>query len=267
VALETERWKWLQAIASERGPADPTTRHVLMTLSLHMNQRGEQAFPSQRLLARRTGLSERSVRTHLQLAREAGWILVYAKQPKGHGWRLHEYVAAVPENLEDLPDAIWETDPSFLREEPVSARDRGFEPEPPEGAAVRSARPGRPTAFESSERAASDAGRAANGAHGAANGDATCGTSFHNVGNQLPTNPSGNPSGNPSRSPSEEGALTRTARSKVDLKKVPQEAQSARAERIRKAIAGMPEANDEAIRCCVSGATLEDVRQARSARA
>jgi hypothetical protein len=274
VAVETKRWQWLQAIASKLGPADSTTRHVLMTLSLHMNQLGEQAFPSQRLLAERSGLSERSVRTHLQLATKAGWLLVYAKQPNGKGWRLHEYVAAVPEQIvASLPQSPYDEEPNFQRAEPVAARARGFSPISHEGAEVAAApQDGKGhRSVENADRrslkgegAANGAQRAANGAEGAATDDTSCGKSRPIVRNQLPTNLRSNSGSKSSGNSSYEGGLTPTAR--LESKSVLREEEpEQRLERLRKVIAGMPKADDESIRVCVQGASLEEVRQARRA--
>lgn len=121
-SVECERWRWLQAVASHIGPADPTTRLVLMTLSLHMDQTGDNAWPSQKTLARRSGLNERSVRKHLDRAWKDGWLKVYAKKPNGKGWRLHEYVAAVPADLEEHLEAHpWELDSTWRRAAPDSS--------------------------------------------------------------------------------------------------------------------------------------------------
>ncbi|MBK9181452.1 MAG: helix-turn-helix domain-containing protein [Acidimicrobiales bacterium] len=51
-----------------------TTRHVALTLSLHMSERGDSCWPSVRTLARETGLDERTVRGHLHVLLEGGWL-------------------------------------------------------------------------------------------------------------------------------------------------------------------------------------------------
>ena len=83
MALECDRWEWRDLFASEHGPPDPSTRLVLFVLSLHMNQNGENAFPAQQLIATRTGLSERSVRTHLDHAVRGGWLRISKKARRG----------------------------------------------------------------------------------------------------------------------------------------------------------------------------------------
>lgn len=249
---ECDRWKWLQMIASEQGPPDPTTRHVLITLSLHMNQQGERAWPSQKLLAQRTGLSERAVRTHLHLAERTGWVKVYAKRPAGtKGWRLNEYVACAPAAVE-LPTYPWEDDSTWQREEPPSAPSNGHA----EAGAARSG-------DVRNTRAANGAVRAEAGAERAAADDPSCGTSFHFVRKDVPTNPSGNPSVNPSWNPSHECALARTA----PVKRVSEKGDpEARRQRILKALA-TPEYSadsDEAI-ARFTQTTAEEVRRERAA--
>ena len=74
----------------------PTTRHVLLTLSLWMSEAGENAFPSTKTLEKATGLSERSVCTHLQKAEVLGWL---EKEVHGYGrrnWARHEYHPKTP---------------------------------------------------------------------------------------------------------------------------------------------------------------------------
>jgi len=89
-------WTWRHAIINSN--LDPTTRHVLLTLSCFMNEVGGSCFPSQSTLAEKTGLSERSVRAHLRLAVAAGWIDRNRHGFGGSKWRRHEYRAAWPES-------------------------------------------------------------------------------------------------------------------------------------------------------------------------
>lgn len=89
-------WRWL--IASDQGPDSPTTRHVLITLSLHMADDGSRAYPSERCLAEETGLSERAVGIHLQRAVDAGWI---TRKPRreGRDWAQYHYQAVIPSQM------------------------------------------------------------------------------------------------------------------------------------------------------------------------
>jgi hypothetical protein len=91
-------WTWRHAIIKSTLP--PTTRHVLLTLACHLNDLGEDCFPSTLMLAEETGLSERSVCTHLAVAAERGWFVVrkhgYGKQK----WARHEYLPRIPEGFE-----------------------------------------------------------------------------------------------------------------------------------------------------------------------
>lgn len=93
------RWRW--DIASPNGPAS-TTRHVLFTLSIHMNEDG-QAFPSIALLAIKTGLSDRAVRKHLKIAEKEGWITRKLWRDKGKDWAGYRYCATLPKR-QDAPE-------------------------------------------------------------------------------------------------------------------------------------------------------------------
>jgi hypothetical protein len=121
---------WRRAVASEHGPA-PVTRHVLLTLSLYMDNRGGKCFPTTRELATATGLSERSVCTHLSLADEAGWIERRLRGVKGREWKSMEYVAATPDALNDIQHANGggtEGDSARQQHEALNLTTRGTEP-------------------------------------------------------------------------------------------------------------------------------------------
>jgi len=65
---------WRSALASDKGPDSPTTRHVLLTLSLYMSEKGGSCFPPLEDLADDTGLAKATVSKHLKTAHENGWI-------------------------------------------------------------------------------------------------------------------------------------------------------------------------------------------------
>lgn len=87
-------FSWREALL--RSGLSPTTRHVLLTLACHMNEFGAGCFPSTRTLALETGLSRRTVETHLAVARDAGWILVEPRGASGRAWRRHQYRLSWP---------------------------------------------------------------------------------------------------------------------------------------------------------------------------
>ena len=147
------RWQWLETLASECGPTCATTRHVLQAFSIHMNPQGKSAFPTIKTIAIRTALSERAVTKHVSLARSSGWIEVTPKLQPGRGWRVNCYRAMVPDHVADnVPEVKEHTERRSVR----SARHT-------ERGSVRSTRHTEPN-------------------------DATYGTSFHNIPNQVPTN-------------------------------------------------------------------------------
>ncbi len=82
---------WRSAIC-DSGVA-PTARHVALTLSLHMSERGDSAWPAVATLAAETGLSERGVQKALRMLEAAGWIEVVLG---GGRRRSSRYRAAVP---------------------------------------------------------------------------------------------------------------------------------------------------------------------------
>jgi hypothetical protein len=92
---------WRSVVASKHGPKSPITRHVLLTLSLHMSERGDSCFPSTGLLTEETGLGLRTVKEHLALGAGAGWIGKRERRMQnGQGWRRVEYFAQIPPEAE-----------------------------------------------------------------------------------------------------------------------------------------------------------------------
>ena len=87
-------FSWREAILESS--LKSVTRHLLLTLSCHMNSLGEGCFPSTRRIARGMGVSERAVITHLRLALEAGWIGRKLHGFAGQRWAGYEYVICFP---------------------------------------------------------------------------------------------------------------------------------------------------------------------------
>lgn len=61
-----------------------------------MDKNGGSCWPSTRLLATETGLSERTICTHLQAGRETGFISSQLHGANGQDWASHEYQALMP---------------------------------------------------------------------------------------------------------------------------------------------------------------------------
>lgn len=79
---------------------EPTTRHVALTLSLYMNERGGSAFPGASRMARDTGLAVSTVRTHLAALVESSWLVLVEKGGvKGERKTANHYQATIPPRL------------------------------------------------------------------------------------------------------------------------------------------------------------------------
>jgi hypothetical protein len=91
---ESRAWTWRHAIIKSDLP--PTTRHVLLTISCYMNEMGDGCYPKQTDLMKATGLSERAVREHLEIAIQIGWLKRQEHGFRGQRWRNYEYFAAWP---------------------------------------------------------------------------------------------------------------------------------------------------------------------------
>src|SRR5690349_10776607 len=94
-------YTWRHAIINS--PLPGQTRHVLLTLSCHINDAGESAYPSVKTLAREADVSEPTIVKHLRAAKLAGWLIVRKHGYGGQRWARNEYLPAVPEGFE-IPD-------------------------------------------------------------------------------------------------------------------------------------------------------------------
>lgn len=93
---------WRSAIADSDLPA--TTRHVALTLSLHMNERGGSCYPSAQALAKETGLNISTVREHRAYLELAGWIQCVERGGiKGERRRASAYEATIPADPSSSP--------------------------------------------------------------------------------------------------------------------------------------------------------------------
>lgn len=91
---------WRGVVASDEGPADPSTRLVLLVLSLHMNEKGGSCFPSLSSLSVETGLDRRTVQRHIKKAVTYGWISIKKVRTGGQKWQRNDYTATVPDCLQ-----------------------------------------------------------------------------------------------------------------------------------------------------------------------
>lgn len=86
---------WRSAICDSS--LEATTRHVALTLSLYMNERGASAHPGAQRLAHDSALSERSVRDHLAKLVEAGWLRLEHRGGRvGERRHANAYAAVIP---------------------------------------------------------------------------------------------------------------------------------------------------------------------------
>ncbi|MCO5168082.1 MAG: hypothetical protein M9894_17195 [Planctomycetes bacterium] len=93
------RYAWELFVKSMEGPADPTTRHVLLTLSDHFHSGKVEAYPSVALLCEESSRSNGSVEAHLKRGEEGGWIVKVRRHKKVGPW---VWRLALPEPLHAL---------------------------------------------------------------------------------------------------------------------------------------------------------------------
>lgn len=87
-------WSWRHAI--QKSSLDSSTKLVLLNLSIYMNDVGDGCYPSIERQVQDTGLSKRSVITHLKKALEAGFLVKEKHGYAGQKWARNEYRASYP---------------------------------------------------------------------------------------------------------------------------------------------------------------------------
>lgn len=90
-------WSWRQAIAKAK--LESSTKLVLFILANYMNEHGGGCYPTVETITEESGLSDRTVRTHLHKARDAGFIEVRKHGFSGQEWANNEYHARYPEHM------------------------------------------------------------------------------------------------------------------------------------------------------------------------
>lgn len=91
------RYRWLEAIVSS--DLSPTTRLVAHTLARHGKANGDDIFPGTRRMARESGLTERTVCTHLDKLVRRGFLGRQPRQGNTAGARGFNYLLNVPKVL------------------------------------------------------------------------------------------------------------------------------------------------------------------------
>lgn len=130
-----QRWQWERCVMSEIGPASPSVRLALMAIPMRSPLTKTEDCPSQALIAKRSGLSERQVKRVLSTAEAQGWVERIITRRPGRSWYHTIYRFAVPASLAHrIPTAIEGSDDIRPEGDIVTPRD------PPRGVIVTSRR-------------------------------------------------------------------------------------------------------------------------------
>lgn len=97
---QSRAWSWRHAVTLSNLTGE--CRHLLLTMSIFMNEEGGSCFPEIATLMERTGKGKTWVHKYLNEAEKAGWLLreqVSRKKKNGdnRGWRRNEYQASWPD--------------------------------------------------------------------------------------------------------------------------------------------------------------------------
>lgn len=100
---EVKSWTWRHAIIES--DLQPTTRHVLLTLSCHISDSGRAVPVTIVEMVKHTGLSKPAVMKHLEMAAISGWISVKKHGLSGQRWNANEYQITVP-GTQSMPELL-----------------------------------------------------------------------------------------------------------------------------------------------------------------
>ena len=93
----SKRFLWAWRTAVHKSDLQSSAKLVLLTIGHFMTSQGFKAFPSIELLAKFSSLSDKSVRTAIKKAVEAGFISISSRGSSGgKGWRHYQYTATFP---------------------------------------------------------------------------------------------------------------------------------------------------------------------------
>lgn len=93
--MSLSRFEWERLVLSERGPASPITRAILLALATYRNK-DNLAWPSIELLATATRFSKHCIVDHIGIAVSEGWIRKSYMQDAGKAWRRSVYTFTAP---------------------------------------------------------------------------------------------------------------------------------------------------------------------------
>lgn len=110
---------WRSAITDS--DLKPVTRHVALTLSLHMNERGGSCWPSMPTLAAETGLAVDTVRTHMKALTQRGWLKRTDRPGQSSLWNATVPTTAI-EPSSPTPPLRHPSSPAPLVPDPTGAR-------------------------------------------------------------------------------------------------------------------------------------------------
>lgn len=97
MSAQSKVYSWRASI--QCSDLSSTTRLVLHNLAVHMNEAGENCYPTIEQQSWATGLSKTAVCKHLDIAHEAGFIDKVIHGYGGSEWRNHEYVPCIPDGF------------------------------------------------------------------------------------------------------------------------------------------------------------------------
>ena len=92
--------KWRAMIRSPYCDLTPTQKHVLCVMASYGKKMGEDIYPSQRQLAKHSGVSLNYICQTMKVAEREGWIIRF-KLPLGGGQERTVYQLAIPLGVSD----------------------------------------------------------------------------------------------------------------------------------------------------------------------
>lgn len=96
-------WTWRHAFTDGEVNLPPLTRLVLHTIGMFMNDLGQNAYPTIEQLADKSGLSASSVKKHMKVAIDLGYLKRSKHGFAGKKWANNQYFPLFPKDLKGEP--------------------------------------------------------------------------------------------------------------------------------------------------------------------
>ena len=89
------KYSWMKLVLNSQLPAP--SKHLLLTLSYHMDSKGRSCYPTQNQLHTETSMTIKTIRKHMNLCKASGFIETYTRKISDQDFWNYGYIAKLPD--------------------------------------------------------------------------------------------------------------------------------------------------------------------------